>query len=294
LKGITTRNPEILKPKSMLHLNPVLSKRNHHERDSHIVFREEGHQYTILTDTESTYTSVTTWNHSHFEHFNADKVIKNMMQGKNWKEGHKYWNLTAEQIKEQWSDHGKQVSQLGTDMHYQIECFMNNPDFDNLIYCHQDLLHDYIQKQKGTNTKEWHHFLQYIEDSPAFVPYRTEWLIYHEELKLSGSIDMVYENPEDGTLAIYDWKRSKDITKINTFNRYATTQCISHLPDANFWHYALQLNTYKAIVEEKYGKKVSHLCLVRLHPDDETYELLDVPILTEEIRELFSLRKKTI
>jgi hypothetical protein len=285
-------------------LHPVLSKRNQHPRDLNIVFQEEGHKYTILTDPDSTYTSVTTWNHSHFEHFNADKVIQNMMQGKAWKEGHKYWPLTAEQIKEQWNQNGKQVSQLGTDMHYQIECFMNEPCFhDKHVYTHRDLW-DHVQKgttatetenaTENENTKEWGHFLQYIQDTPDFTPYRTEWTIYHEELKLAGSIDMVYENPEDGTLAIYDWKRSKDITKINTFNRYAKTQCISHLPDANFWHYTLQLNTYKAILEEKYDKKVTHLCLVRLHPDDETYELLDVPIVTEEIKELFALRKKTI
>ena len=35
-------------------------------------------------------------------------------------------------------------------------------------------------------------------------------MIFHEELMLSGSIDMIYENP-DGTLQIYDWKRCKEI-----------------------------------------------------------------------------------
>ena len=103
---------------------------------------------------------------------------------------------------------------------------------------------------------------------------------------------MVYENP-DGTLMIYDWKRSKNISRINTYNKYAITECISHLPDSNFWHYALQLNTYKAIIEAKYNKKVTDLYLVRLHPDAEekTYELLKVPDLNNYIQELFELRK---
>jgi ATP-dependent exoDNAse (exonuclease V) beta subunit len=124
-------------------------------------------------------------------------------------------------------------------------------------------------------------------------PYRTEWTIFDEELKLAGSIDMVYEN-SDGTLAIYDWKRSKEISKINKFNSYATTECISQYPDSNFWHYALQLNTYKAIIEAKYGKKVTELCLVRLHPDAEenTYELLRVPDMQPQIKELFAIRRK--
>ena len=68
------------------------------------------------------------------------------------------------------------------------------------------------------------------------------------------------------------------------------------MPDSNFWHYALQLNTYKGILERKYGKKVTKLCLVRLHPDikEETYELLEVPILTKEIKELFEERQKEV
>jgi hypothetical protein len=56
------------------------------------------------------------------------------------------------------------------------------------------------------------------------------------------------------------------------------------------------LNTYKSILERKYDKKVTNLCLVRLHPDNEekTYELLDVPILTKEMKELFEEREKQV
>ena len=120
-------------------------------------------------------------------------------------------------------------------------------------------------------------------------------MIYHEELKIAGSIDMVYKN-SDGTLSIYDWKRSKDITKVNTWSKFATNPLISHLHDTNFWHYALQLNTYKAILEAKYGYKVSRLFLVRLHPDakEGTYELLEVPILNKELDDLFEEREKQI
>ena len=59
-----------------------LEKRNPHERDSHITFEEEAHKYTI--DGEDDFLSVTTWNHGHFEKFNADKIIDKMMSGKNW------------------------------------------------------------------------------------------------------------------------------------------------------------------------------------------------------------------
>lgn len=262
----------------------LLTKRHAHPRDANILFQEEGHKYTILTDLKSKYTSVTTWNHSHFAKFDSDAVIASMMKGKNWNPTNKYWGLTADQIKKQWADNGKEVASEGTKMHYQIECLLSGLIITNLPlkYTHRDLL------EKLTNKKEVcpPHFMQFMQDFPDLVPYRTEWLIYDEELKLSGSIDMVYENQEDGTLSIYDWKRCKSIDKTNGWNKFAITECISHLPDSNFWHYSLQLNTYKMILERNYGKIVKHLYLVRLHPDSTTYELIKVPNLENEMADL--------
>ena len=278
-------------------LFPILSTFNSHPRDLHIQFEEIGHKYTILTDPNSKYTSVTTWNHSHFPKFDSNAVIKNMMRGKNWNPENKYWGMTPEQIKQQWSNNGASVSGAGTDMHFDIECFMNN-DIIPYPYTHINLYSSYFSKYYQTHDNkplEWKYFTDFVRDFPDLKPYRTEWTIYDEELKLAGSVDMVYENP-DGTLMIYDWKRSKEITMVNKYNKYAITECISQYADSNFWHYSLQLNTYKAIIESKYDKKVTHLCLVRLHPDAEenTYELLPVPDMQSSIKELFEMRKKEI
>jgi ATP-dependent exoDNAse (exonuclease V) beta subunit len=276
-------------------LHSVLNKRNPHCRDEYIQFMEEGHKYTITCDSESKYTSVTTWIHSHFPHFDSDKIIKKMMSGKNWKEGHKYWNMTADQIKLQWKESGENMSSFGTNLHYEIECFMNNPNILN--YTHEDLLDEYNKKTNNLDNKniEWEFFIKFISDTLYLKPYRTEWTVFHEDLKLAGSIDMVYEN-DDGTLSIYDWKRSKNITPVNNFNSYAITKEISHMPDSNFWHYTLQLNIYKKILEEKYDKKIKDLYLVRLHPnnDDSTYELIKVPFIDQEVNDLVQLRKKRL
>jgi ATP-dependent exoDNAse (exonuclease V) beta subunit len=278
-------------------LHNVLSVRNAHPRDANIQFFEEGHKYTILTEPDVKYTSVTTWNHSHFPKFEADNIINGMMKGKGWKQGHKYWGLTADQIKAQWNSNKDAVSGAGTDLHLEIECFQNDKRFQ-FDYTNKELYEIYMSDNKEThNFKpiEWQYFINFVRDFPQLKPFRTEWLIYDDEVKISGSIDMVYENP-DGTLSIYDWKRSKNITRINNFNKFGLPPQICHLPDSNFWHYALQLNTYKAILEKNYGKVVKDLFLVRLHPDAEekTYELIKLPDLSTEIKELFVERKKQI
>jgi hypothetical protein len=106
---------------------------------------------------------------------------------------------------------------------------------------------------------------------------------------------MVYENT-DGSLMIYDWKRAKEISKTTGFKKYGKTECINHLPDTNFWHYSLQLNTYKAILESKYDKKITDLYLVRLHPDNpkKTFELIKCADLSNEIKDLFEHRKNEL
>ena len=274
-------------------MNPVLANQNPHPRDELIKFYARGHKYEITSDPGTKYTSVTTWNHQQFPKFDADAIIAKIFKSKSWGPDHKYWGQTAEQIKASWKSNGEAVSCSGTSLHERIEHFMNNDKLDP-NYFHSELYHQYHHDDSDQQV-EWLYFMKFIQDHPDFQPYRTEWMIFHEELKLAGSIDMVYQNP-DGTLSIYDWKRSKEISKVNMWNQFASNPLISHLHDTNFWHYALQLNTYKKILEEKYGKTVTKLCLVRLHPnaEEKTYELLEVPILTKEISDLFEERKNQL
>ena len=72
------------------------------------------------------------------------------------------------------------------------------------------------------------------------------------------------------------------------------TPCISHLPDSNFWHYSLQLNTYKAIIERNYGFRVKDLVLICLYPENDNYQYISVPNLQKEVAELFEIRKAQI
>ena len=253
-----------------------LSVLNHHPRDDDISFEEGPHIYTVLGE-RGTYTSVTTWNHHHFSKFNADEIIDKMMKNRNWNDPtYKYYGMTREEIKKMWDMNRDSSSGSGTKMHYDIECYYNGMNVEN-------------------DSIEFQYFRQFVKDFNHLKPYRTEWMVYYEELKLSGSIDMIFENP-DGTLQIYDWKRCKEIKHEAEFGKYALTSCISHLPDTNFWHYALQLNTYKKILEDKYGKKITDLYLVCLHPDNiyRTYERIKVPDMEKELNELFELRKSEI
>jgi len=256
-----------------------LAKLNAHERDPYIEFDPVPHIYTVRG--EGGYTSVTTWNHTHFSQFDADESVAKIMKSANMKKPtYKYYGMTADEIKTSWDKNRDEAACAGTKMHYDIECYWNECPNQN-------------------DSVEYQYFMKFVADfekeNPGVKPYRTEWMVYYEELKLSGSIDMVFENP-DGTLQIYDWKRCKEISYDAYGGRTATTECIRHLPDTNFWHYALQLNTYKTILERKYDKKITNMCLVCLHPDNpyKTYDRIPVPVLEKEMAELFEFRRREV
>lgn len=243
-----------------------LSKLNQHPRDLEITFDEGPHIYTINGD--SSYTSVTTFNHSHFEHFDADKIIDNMMKNSEKWRKNKYYGMTKDEIKGLWNKNGKDASEAGTKMHYDIECYYNNCANEN-------------------DSIEYQYFLEFAKNHSNLKAYRTEWMVFHEDYKIAGSIDMLFEN-EDGSLSIYDWKRCKDIVKSNNWNKYSHNELIDHLPDTNYWHYCLQLNTYKYILENKYDKTIKDMYLVCLHPDKKNYEKIKVCDLQKEVKLLLN------
>ena len=169
-----------------------LAKKNAHERDSHISFEEVPHIYTI--DGDSDYMSVTSWNSTHFPKFDSDSVITKMMASPRWPNS-PYFGMTREEIKMKWKNDGIVASDAGTKMHYNIECFYNEMDVED------------------DGSLEWKYFKEFNDSlEKKLTPYRTEWMVWDRELRLAGSVDMLFENP-DGTLQIYDWKRSKKVVK---------------------------------------------------------------------------------
>jgi ATP-dependent exoDNAse (exonuclease V) beta subunit len=246
-----------------------LAKKNPHIRDNDISFEEGPHIYTIKGE-RNTHTSVTTWVHSFFPKFDADEAIRKKRKSKNWIKDPLY-GKTDKEIKAVWEANRDDAATKGTKMHYDIECFYNE------------------QPSKENDSIEYKHFLKFAADYAHLKPYRTEWMVFHEEMKLAGSIDMVFENP-DGTLQIFDWKRCKELRFVNTWQQ-AIPSCLGHLDDTNYSHYSLQLNIYKVILEQKYDKKITGLFLVVLHPNNESYKVVEVRDLQEDVHQLFDLRQ---
>jgi hypothetical protein len=250
----------------------MLAIKNHNRRDSFIQFEEIGHIYTIAN--QPTFTSVTSIIKSMFVEFDAEGIIANIMASSSMNNPkYKYYGQSADNIKKQWADNAKDASEKGTNLHAYIENYYN------------DIFSEEQNREIG-------HFKQFVKDHPHLIAFRTEWTVYYEELQLCGSIDMVFYNSNNDSYEIYDWKRVREISFESRKN--AILPCIKHITDSNFYHYSIQLNLYKMILEKKYDLQIKALYLINLHPDLDTYLKITVDDLTTEMENIRGWRSTTL
>ena len=254
-----------------------LSFKNKNPRDDLIQFDEPTHVYTVKGSSKGI-VSCTKFLHEFFPHFDADAVIKKMMASPKWPQNKNY-GKTAAQIKKEWNDNGASASGAGTAMHLAIEQFLHG---------HKELIEPGVLE-----TPEWTYFMNFWKEAKNdLVPYRSEWEVWSEEHKLAGSIDMIFYRKSDDSYVIYDWKRSKEIKKENNFgNGYGP---VSHLPDANYWHYTLQLNVYRWFLETFYGLKISDMYIMIFHPDNDNFKRYKLNRLDDEVEGMIAARLKAV
>ena len=103
----------------MTHSPPTyLAEKNPHERDSHILLTKD---LIFIPLMAKAIICPLNWNHSHFPHFNADKIIEKMMKSRNWSNS-KYHGMTKQEIKDQWNENGRVASEAEPKCTH-IECF---------------------------------------------------------------------------------------------------------------------------------------------------------------------------
>jgi len=251
---------------------------NRHAFDKRIKFRELGHKYWIDGDATNLVSS-TTFIHQFFGEFETNKIIGRIVNGRRHKTDpeYAYYQMTASAIKKQWSDNAREASEAGTRMHADIEYFYNNLPVEN-------------------DSVEYAQFLEFQRDHKHLEMFRTEWMIFAECLRITGSVDAVFRDPEDDMLILGDWKRSKEIRYTPFESGKAGKFPLQHLPDTNFYHYSLQLNLYRVILEKFYGERIKEMFLVICHPGNAGGKYMKLPIarMDKEAELMLDFRKQQL
>ena len=210
-----------------------------------------------------------------------------------------YWSMrkcngnkaAAAKMREEWDSKGARASQAGTFMHKTIEDYINDghqtPESLNCQIVYEG---QYVKVHEMVNiAREFEYFLHFDRDT-QYTPFRTEWCVFDPQMRMAGTIDLLCSCP-DGTYEIYDWKRSNKIDPAER-NRFSHgINGLEHLSDTSYFHYCLQQNLYRHMLETHYGLSISHMRLVVLHPDKSDYQVVTLPRMDREVKIIYNYLK---
>lgn len=239
---------------------------NAHSRDALIDFDPQTHAYTIGG---VEYHSVTTVVDDCFTPFDAEAMARRKATPER----------TAQMILDEWTEKGRVARELGTLMHDRIE-------HHYLGLTHPDM----------TTDMATYRLFERFADQRHLNPYRTEWRIFSDDYLVAGTLDFLgYDN---GRFVIYDWKRSSKLlgrdcrsTSTHSYGKHAKAP-LQHLPDATYYHYALQVSVYRLILSMDYGIDVDEAYLGVFHPDYERPYELEVQYLRREAMTLLEMYRR--
>ena len=242
-------------------------------QDDDIDFLPEGHIY--LYRGERRLLPVSTLIAHFFEAFDAQRAAQQQQD--------RYGIPIAESLAK-WERIGRMASEVGTFVHEQTENYFQKGRFDTLCPFHYNGTVEYVNVER-----ERQHFLHFIDDY-AIRPYRQEWPVFDADLNLAGTIDLVCRDA-DGQFTIYDWKRSRKVVDAagrpitQAFGGRTSTGGIT-IPDTSYYHYCLQQNLYRYMLQQHYGVRVKAMNLVVLCPDYDDYRVASVPIMDDIIAQI--------
>lgn len=249
----------------------MLQQKNKHPRDLSITIDTKNHQYWLSYNdtTKKPLLSVTQYVKKLFPTFCPKKTIQNMKNKNNWEKS-KYYKMSETEIIKQWEDIRNNAVKKGIMMHKNIEYFYNKETYT-------------------TNTKEFRQFKKFCDDHKDLIPWRTEMMIWDDTIGLGGTVDMIFKT-NDNKLVIFDWKRSKKINIHNYFKKFATHPLLKDIPDTNYWHYCIQLNIYRWILEKHYypNQMSNQMYIVVFHEINDNYKKFKIKDMRQIIDKLFS------
>jgi len=227
--------------------------------DGVIKFYEKSHKYK---NGREQYTSVTTLISKHFPKFDAKGLARKLASF--------YWAKKQGKGVRYWLNEWKQSALTGSLIHEEIEESIIKPDGYEVL---KPVLHP-----RAIIGVEW--FNEFIQEysTPEVIP---EELIYDEDFKVAGQIDLLIKDGKEITLV--DWKATKDITFKCKYpeDTTGTSSITKELQNANGVKYSLQLSIYAYMLERK-GYKVKKLVLAHICPKKNKLVPYEVEYMREE------------
>lgn len=223
--------------------------------DCRVKYDSEKHTYEL---NGKMLLGVTTFISQFKEKFDAEKIAAAYV---------KKHGGSAKELIEKWALESKSSAIQGTAIHNI---------FEHYILTGEIKLTGNYEKEKQA--------VKFINDffvSGRLTAVAAEIVVYNEKLGLASQIDCIAKN-KFGEYFILDWKTNKKVTMDSWGKKLASP--FNYLPDANFYHYSLQIDIYKLLYTDN---KIKDGYIV--HLDNHSYNFLKIESSKTDLYPLLAL-----
>lgn len=196
-------------------------------------------------------------------------------------------NKTIQEVLAEWDYKNKFACEKGSTCHEYAQILWKYYDGINFVQNIFDGSKEYLEavnkiyKQAENFNLDYRDRLEHLAD---------EFVIGSEEYDIASAIDHLFINKLTGGLVLVDYKTNSDIHKNEKYAKNMKVP-LSHLKDTTLNHYAIQLSIYKYLVEKYTNLKIEEMFIVWFSENIENYEIIDVPYLYKEVKNILELRR---
>ena len=196
-------------------------------------------------------------------------------------------------VVQQWNE----ARDAGTLMHAELEDFYGRRTCRMYV---ERVLCDNYEALGGCVYAQFLRFHDEVVVKQGWRIFAIESRLVDDPTRICGSIDALFYNPAEptGWVHLCDWKRSRKL-RYSAFTRRGETPKHGKAPfeklqDCNAMHYAVQQNTYRALIERNTALLVKSMHLVVLHPEHDDYQYDAVQDLQSEVNTMLAAREKYV
>lgn len=241
-----------------------------------INFDEDKHRY--VDDNGQVYTGVTKVIHSLFPQFDAERIAGFVARKR---------GCLREEVLAEWEEKRNASTDFGDKIHSYAESLLTKQKFidesDDNIKSYKEKEIPYMKQVKKIIPK----LLKHYELIGA------EKIVFSPSYAVSGTIDILMRNKRTKQLSIFDWKTNEEIRDKNKHHPSQTgLYFLNHIPDSNFYHYALQANVYRMLlITEKYYPETDYELAI-FHIREDSIVPYKLPLLENEAEQLLKKAKE--
>lgn len=236
------------------------------DKFSGIMFNQEDHEYVLDGIVLTSVTKNIENYHSHFDTYYA-------AEGKYKSELKKNPNttITAAYYRERWDLIKNEASARGSRVHLYAETY------------------PYLEEPRDSKEEAVVEGFDYLINKLGYQVVFMEFVVFDEDYKMAGTIDLLLYNPATGNLVIADWK-TNDAHLFEYYKGKKMKGVFKEYSDTKYNHYSTQLSNYQYMIEKRTGLKVEDKLILWLNDNpkkkngDYEYQRVNSEYKTNKLR----------